>query len=76
MVGIVFGVDKEFHGKGVLTYKNGGNKYEGHWKNDLRHGKGVHTFSNGQKVEGNWNCNKCNGEDIKDIEIRIYKKSA
>lgn len=41
-------------GNGVYYYTNG-NKYEGGWKNDLKHGHGVYyNFVNGEKYEGQW----------------------
>jgi hypothetical protein len=33
-------------GKGVYTFTSGA-KYEGEWKQDLKHGKGIYTFPNG-----------------------------
>ena len=31
-----------------------GDIYEGEFKNNLRHGEGTYTFSDGTKVEGKW----------------------
>jgi len=29
-----------------------GNKYDGEWKNDLNHDKGVYTWADGKKYDG------------------------
>ena len=34
-------------GKGVMTYRVSGDRYEGDWVNGLYHGKGKYTFKNG-----------------------------
>lgn len=31
-----------------------GCKYEGDWKDDVRHGKGVFEYTNGDKYDGDW----------------------
>lgn len=31
-----------------------GCKYDGDWKDDVRHGKGVFEYTNGDKYEGDW----------------------
>jgi hypothetical protein len=38
-------------GIGIMVY-NSGQVYEGHWKNDLRHGQGFEKLSNGCTYEG------------------------
>ena len=38
-------------GRGIL-YLNNGNKYEGHFNNDLKEGKGIYYFNNGDRYEG------------------------
>ena len=45
------------HGKGTYFYSNG-DKYEGEWREDKRHGKGMVTYSGpdgaiSEKYEGN-----------------------
>ena len=35
--------------------------YVGSWKDDQRHGYGVHTFANGDKYEGEYKYDKRNG---------------
>ena len=39
-------------GKGIFYYQNG--RYEGDWKNDLRDGKGIEYWNNGNKYDGDW----------------------
>ena len=39
-------------GKGILKNKDG--RYEGDFKNDLREGKGLFLWNNGDKFEGDW----------------------
>jgi len=31
-----------------------GKKYEGEWKNDKQCGKGIYTYSNGERTVGEW----------------------
>ena len=31
-----------------------GCKYDGDWKDDVRHGKGTFEYTNGDKYEGDW----------------------
>jgi hypothetical protein len=38
---------------GVYNYSNG-DKYEGEWREDKRHGQGTYTFSNGDKYVGDF----------------------
>ena len=40
-------------------YYHNGNKYEGEWKNGIKHGKGIFYFKNGAKYEGIFICGKC-----------------
>jgi hypothetical protein len=30
------------------------NRYEGEWKDDVKHGYGVKTWANGDRYEGEW----------------------
>jgi hypothetical protein len=40
--------------KGTYTYVNG-NKYDGEWVNDKKHGRGVyHYYSTNEKYDGEW----------------------
>ena len=41
------------HGFGEYLWKNG-DKYEGYYENDLRHGKGIYRFNNGSVLKGTW----------------------
>ena len=38
---------------GSRTYA-GGDKYEGEWKDDYRHGQGTYTYANGENYVGDW----------------------
>ena len=48
---------------GFSKMGNGGDTYEGEWKNNIRHGKGTYTFANGFKQTGFF----MNGEYIPQI---------
>ena len=39
------------HGQGTLAYANG-DKYEGEWESDKKHGYGIATGFDGTKYEG------------------------
>ncbi|EFC46566.1 MORN domain-containing protein [Naegleria gruberi] len=43
---------KQKHGFGI--YKDGSNVYEGHFENDLMHGKGKMSWANGSQYEGDF----------------------
>ena len=45
-------IDGNWNGYGVHIRK--GDKYEGDFANDKRHGKGKYTYANGNKYEGDW----------------------
>lgn len=53
-----------------LNYKNFddiGNKwklYEGEFEKDLKHGKGILTFENGERYEGSFSNDKINGQGV------------
>ena len=66
--GIIINGKREL--RGVMNYKNGG-KYEGQWRNDKRHGKGIFISQNynnpkliGIKYEGEFNNDKIEGYGI------------
>ena len=66
--GIIINNKREI--KGVMYYKNG-SKYEGQWKNDKKHGKGIYTSQNynnpnliGIKYEGEFNNDKIEGYGV------------
>lgn len=39
-----------------------GDVYEGAWKNEMMHGKGVYTYHNGDKYDGEWREDKRHGK--------------
>ncbi len=41
------------NGYGTLTYPSGV-KYEGDWKDNMKHGSGIYTTPDGQKYVGEW----------------------
>ena len=50
------------HGKGRTVMPNGETAFEGHYKNDMRDGMGVHYYQSGKLCyAGNWNENKKDG---------------
>lgn len=44
-------------GYGVYSFPSG-EKYEGQYKQDLRHGKGKYTYKNGATYDGDWRSNR------------------
>jgi len=38
-----------------------GNRYEGDFQDDLKHGRGVYTFHNGRKYIGDFECDVFDG---------------
>jgi hypothetical protein len=49
------------HGQGISQRINGGDCYEGNWKDDKRHGKGRYIYSDGSWYLGNWKNDKYEG---------------
>lgn len=47
-------------GKGTYTWTNG-DKYEGHWKNNIKHGEGTYIWITGEKYTGEWKNDKKDG---------------
>ena len=41
----------------TLRFQNG-ESYEGEWKNQMRHGRGIHKWVNGETYSGEWKNNK------------------
>ena len=39
-----------------------GRRYEGDWKDGVRDGNGIDTFSNGERYDGEWKDDKKNGK--------------
>lgn len=50
-------------GRGTLYYANG-DRYEGEWKENAKHGKGTMYFSNGAKYIGDWFKNSMEGKCV------------
>ena len=48
-------------GYGVYTWLQDGRKYEGHYKNDKKHGQGIYTWADGRKYDGQWQNGKQHG---------------
>ncbi|KAJ9458310.1 Phosphatidylinositol 4-phosphate 5-kinase 8 [Diplonema papillatum] len=51
-------------GKGVFTYGVEGDRYEGEFKDDKKHGEGCYTFANGNRYEGEFVEDRRNGFGI------------
>ena len=54
-------------GKGKKTWTDGpskGDVYDGEWKNDKMHGKGIYKYHNGKEYNGEWNCGDMHGWGI------------
>ena len=47
----------------MKTYANG-DKYEGDFVDDKKHGKGVYVYANGDKYEGDWLDGKKHGKGV------------
>ncbi|CAG9324344.1 unnamed protein product [Blepharisma stoltei] len=54
------------HGYGKITFCNG-DKYDGHWKDDNMHGKGIYFWKEGGRYEGDFHDGKMQG-----IGKRLY----
>ena len=52
------------NGDGVFTYANG-DKYDGQWKDGLKHGKGILTCADGDTYNGDWIEDKKEGKGKK-----------
>jgi len=48
---------------GIYTWESG-NKYEGEWKNNKRHGQGTLYFNDGDIYVGDFRDNKRNGQGV------------
>ena len=44
-----------------MTYPDG-DKYDGEWKDDKKHGQGTYTFADGAKYVGEWKDDKYHGK--------------
>ena len=53
--------EKFTYSSGAFTYNNG-DKYEGEWKEEKRHGQGSYTWANGEKYVGEFKDGKFNGQ--------------
>lgn len=55
-------------GLGTRTWKSeeskGEVRYEGHFQNGLRHGRGIHIFANGDRYDGDWSEDIRNGTGV------------
>ena len=49
-----------------MTYAEQGTKYEGEWKNNLKEGKGIFYFNNGDRRMGDYKNDK---ETVKHIRL-------
>ncbi len=54
-------LEGKFHGKGVL-YLSKGDKYVGHWRENMKEGLGRYTFSTGQTYKGGFHLNEFHGQ--------------
>ena len=50
------------HGSGIYIWGKSGNKYEGDFKYDKRHGYGTYTWLDGTKYEGYWEKDQMHGK--------------
>ncbi len=64
------------NGNGIAIWPEdpSNNKYEGKWKNGMRHGKGTQTFQ-GYKVEANWINDSLKGKGVLFYPESIQKES-
>ena len=56
--------DNKRNGNGTYFHPNGRKLYEGMWKNDVWHGKGVQYYYNGNKYEGDFYNGERHGEGV------------
>lgn len=54
--------DGKIEGYGVYTYADSGDKYEGEWKADLKHGHGTYFFGKGDRYSGQWYMGRKHGK--------------
>ena len=47
----------------MLIWKDG-NRYEGEYINDLKHGFGVYTWADGSRYEGEWKDDNMHGKGL------------
>lgn len=60
-----------FKSIGVYRY-NDKSKYEGEWKDDMRHGEGNLNYDNKNKYEGRWIDNEKNGQGNEKSNFRNF----
>lgn len=52
----------KFNGKGICTYYCSGDRYDGQWKDDKKHGTGKCIWTDGSNYDGQWENNRRNGK--------------
>jgi len=57
-------LDNEIWDNCVASYTDDSGVYNGEWKNNLPHGKGTHTYTNGAKYVGEFKDGKIHGQGI------------
>ena len=66
------------NGKGRITWTVGdskGNIYEGEWKDNAMHGKGLYIFTNGRRYKGDWYEGDMHGQGLMKYPNGIYTGS-
>ena len=58
------GILKDFKYHKTGSWISFGNKYNGEWKNGLKHGKGKYHWANGDQYEGDWRYDNFEGVGI------------
>ena len=59
------------NGFGIFTDSKG-NIFEGDWKNNFKHGKGVLLYNNKDKYEGDWKNNFRHGKGKLSMRMEIF----
>jgi len=66
----------EKNGKGKMTWTadpSKGDIYEGEWKDDNMHGKGIYKFHGGKIYSGEWYCGDMHGQGIMKYNDGFYE---
>ena len=65
--------DGQRNGKGRFIWVTKGDMYEGDWKDDMMHGKGLYIFSNGKVYYGDWFEGEMHGKGVMKYSDGYYE---
>ena len=66
--------DSQMHGKGIFKYNSNDNDiYDGDWKDNKRHGRGIRRWTDGAEYSGEWMDGDMHGiGKMKSIDGSVY----